>query len=222
MRTKRLGSTCSRNVGGIRRRQASACASGSRADSRSTERDRVVGDGDKTVIGNGDAVGVPREVALLIGQGIGGPAPKLADRIGSTEWPYLVCATSLNPPARQTTSLLICEIFHCPPVCTSSECMTPPAIKKFSGLFALVLLPCHMCIATRLARTVAMLPCIEISCPVNRCCDPSKRAKLVSWLVLISLGPISDAPSGRVALASAVKIEAKYCASKCFSSSARK
>src|SRR4026208_723313 len=97
-------------------------------------------------------------------------------------WPHLVCAMSLNPPARQTTSLLSCEIFHCPSVCTSSECMTPPAIKKLSGLFALVLLPCHMCIATRLARTVALLPSTKMSCPVKRCCDPSNRAKLFSWL----------------------------------------
>src|SRR4029453_1791202 len=109
---------------------------------------------------------------------------------------------SLNPPARQTTSLLICEIFHCPSVCTSSECMTPPAIKQFSGLFALVLLPCHMCIATRLARTAALLPCIEISGPTTRCCDPSKRAKLFSWLALIFFGPISDAPLGGVFLLS--------------------
>jgi hypothetical protein len=32
----------------------------------------------------------------------------------------------------------------------------------------------------------------------TKCCEPSKRVKLFSWLALISSGPISDAPLGRV------------------------
>ena len=84
----------------------------------------------------------------------------------------------LKPPARQMTVLLNCEIFHRPSICIKVTSMTPPATKKLSTLFAFVLLPSHMCMATRLARTVAVPPSMEISGAVKRCCELSKRVKL--------------------------------------------
>jgi hypothetical protein len=82
---------------------------------------------------------------------------------------YLVCIMFLKPPPRHTTALLSCEIFQCPSVWISLALTTPPATKKLSILFALALLPCHMCMAMRLARTAAVSPSIEISGVVKKC-----------------------------------------------------